>query len=69
MNLAQNDESGNQTKQIDIEYRIICDHISARHIDVEFCPTSKLTAIALTKPLPTILFQRCRNYCGLYQVQ
>lgn len=37
MKLEQNDSSGNQTKQKDIEYYINRSHIPAKHVNIKYC--------------------------------
>jgi hypothetical protein len=45
-----------RTKHIDVRYHFIRQHVQAGRINVEFCPSNRMTADILTKPLNTDAF-------------
>lgn len=52
--LDHNDPSGDRTEYVGGKYRIVSGHIPNSRIDVEYCPTSRITYNVVKKPLPMI---------------
>ena len=53
--------SGQKTKHMDNRYFWIKDRIGSENIKVEYCPTEKMVADFLTKPLQGNLFRKFRD--------
>ena len=53
--------SSKQTKHIEIQYYYIADHIEKGNLTVVWCPTKKMIADFLTKPLQGKMFQKIRD--------
>jgi hypothetical protein len=51
-----------RTKHIDIKYHFIKDLVKEGKIKIKYCPTKKMTADILTKPLPITAFTQHRNH-------
>ncbi len=63
--LMHNTTNTKQTKHIDIAYHHIHKCIDQQKIKLHYCPTSKMIADALTKPLAWAKFEWCRNQMGI----
>jgi hypothetical protein len=53
--------SSKQTKHIEIWYYYVADHIAKGDLSVVWCPTNKMIADFLTKPLQGKVFQQFRD--------
>ncbi|VEU38525.1 unnamed protein product [Pseudo-nitzschia multistriata] len=53
--------SGKRTRHMNIRYFFVTDRISAKELDVEYCPTLDMIADYFTKPLQGSQFRRFRN--------
>ena len=61
--LAKNgkESSGKRTRHFDIKYFYITDFISRDEITVRYCPTDKMVADYMSKPLVGVIFHKFRN--------
>lgn len=66
--MAKNDASGKRNKHIDIRYHLIRDLLHNRQLTVEYCPTDKMLADGLTKPLQRVLFEKFVCSIGLREM-
>jgi hypothetical protein len=57
--LAYNPENHARTKHIDVQYHYIRHLIDSSKVTVEYCPTNKMLADALTKPLAKKALYEC----------
>lgn len=63
--MMRNPEASARTKHIDIVHHLARERVQRREVEVEFCGTEEMVADAMTKPLPIVAFQRCRDGMGL----
>ena len=61
IDLANNPETSQRSKHIDVRFHYIRDHVRNQNIILESCPTSDMKADLLTKPLERITFEKLRN--------
>jgi hypothetical protein len=59
--IAKDDVHHSRTKHIDIRHHFIRDHVSKKHVHLDWVPTAGQEADILTKPLGRILFTRLRD--------
>ena len=67
--LGKNPVNHARTKHIDIRYHYVREAVEDHVIDLEYCPTKKMIADLLTKPLPKTQFETLRLEMGLRQGQ
>ena len=53
--------SGKRTRALNIRYFFLTDQIEKKNVEVQYCPTSEMTADFMTKPLQGKLFQKFRR--------
>lgn len=63
--LATNPVVSQRSKHIDIRVHAIRDRVRNKEVILAWCPTDKMTADILTKPLPKERFERFRNMMGV----
>jgi hypothetical protein len=54
--------SGKRTRHINIRYFFITDRVNMKEISIDWCPTKKMVADYMTKPLQESLFRELRDY-------
>ena len=54
--------SGKRTRHINIRYYFISDRVNMKEISIDWCPTKKMVADYMTKPLQGSLFRELRDY-------
>ena len=54
--------SGKRTKHINIRYFFITDRVNMKEISIDWCPTKKMVADYMSKPLQGSLFRELRDY-------
>jgi hypothetical protein len=54
--------SGKRTRHINIRYFFITDRVNMKEISIDWCPTKKMVADFMTKPLQGSLFRELRDY-------
>jgi hypothetical protein len=54
--------SGKRTRHINIRYFCITDRVNMKEISIDWCPTKKMVADFMTKPLQGSLFRELRDY-------
>jgi hypothetical protein len=54
--------SGKRTRHIDIQCFFIMDQVNMKEISIDWCPTKKLVADFMTKPLQGSQFRELRDY-------
>ena len=54
-----------RTKHIDIKYHFVREAVADNRIKLVYCPTERMTADPLTKPLPCSQFVKLRSMMGL----
>jgi len=54
--------SGKRTRHINIRYFFITDWVNMKGISIDWCPTKKMVADFMTKPLQGSLFRELRDY-------
>ena len=54
--------SGKRTRHINIRYFFIMDRVNMKEISIDWCPTKKMVAEYMTKPLQGSLFRELRDY-------
>ncbi len=54
--------SGKRTRQINIQYFFITDWVNIKEISIGWCPTQKMVADFMTKPLQGSHFRNLRDY-------
>ena len=68
LELTKNPSHHSCTKHIDICHQLIRERISSKKIKVEYCPTERMIADIMTKPLPKPTFEKFRNLLNVYLV-
>ena len=63
--ISKHRRADKRTKHIDIKYHYVRDQIERGEIKIEYCPTEKMVADAMTKPLNVVKFKTCRDLMGL----
>lgn len=66
LNLIKEEKLSNRTKHIDTRYIFVKDYIDKGIITCEYCPTEKMLADLLTKPLAASKHIEMTKQCGLY---
>ena len=56
-----------RTKHIDVQHHFIRDHVSKKHIRLEYVPTESQVADIFTKALPEDKYSKFRNSLGLLE--
>jgi hypothetical protein len=54
--------SGKRTRHINIRYYFISDRVNMKEISIDWCPTKKMVADYMSKPLQGSLFRELRDY-------
>ena len=54
--------SGKHTRHINIRYFFISDRVNMKEISIDWCPTKKMAADFMTKPLQGSSFRELRDY-------
>ncbi len=54
--------SGKHTRHINIRYFFITDRVNMKEISIDWCPTKKMVADFMTKPLQGSQFNELRDY-------
>ncbi len=54
--------SGKRTRHINIRYYFISDRVNMKEITIDWCPTKKMVADYMSKPLQGSLFKELRDY-------
>ena len=54
--------SGKRTRHINIRYFFITDRVNMKEVAIEWCPTKKMVADFMTKPLQGSHFRNLRDY-------
>jgi hypothetical protein len=54
--------SGKHTRHIYIQYFFIMDQVNMKEISIDWCPTKKMVADFMTKPLQGSQFRELRDY-------
>jgi hypothetical protein len=54
--------SGKRTRHINIQYFVITDRVNMKEISIGWCPTKKMVADFMTKPLQGSHFRNLRDY-------
>ncbi len=54
--------SGKRTRHINIRYYFITDRVNMKEISIDWCPTKKMVADYMGKPLQGSLFRELRDY-------
>ena len=54
--------SGKRTRHINIRYFFITDRVNMKEVAIEWCPTNKMVADFMTKPLQGSHFRNLRDY-------
>ena len=67
--IGKNPVSHARTKHIDVRYHYIREALNKGIIDLQYCPTHKMLADILTKPLPKNRFETLRTDMGLMKVK
>ena len=66
MSMARNPVGHKKLKHVAIRYHFLRELVHRGTVTVEYCPTGKMTADILTKPLGTVLFERHRGHLGVF---
>lgn len=61
LKILQNDKVSSRTKHIDVKFYFIKDLIKKEKFICEYCPTDKMIADGLTKPLPASKMEELRK--------
>ncbi len=54
--------SGKRTRHINIRYYFLTDRVNMKEISIDWCPTKKMVADYMSKPLQGSLFRELRDY-------
>ena len=63
--LAKNQNTHGRTKHVDIKYHFIRDHVEAKRVKLQYCPTEDMVADMFTKGLSTNPFEKLRKLAGI----
>eukprot|EP00794_Sanderia_malayensis_P011556 gene11556-biopygen9226 len=66
--LSKNPNSHSRTKHIDIKYHYVRDIVDNKQIELIYCPTEKMIADIMTKPLPRQKLEEMRSLIGVEQL-
>jgi hypothetical protein len=64
--LAKNPINHARTKHIDVQYHFIREKVEQKEFNLEYCPTDKMLADVLTKPVAKQQFQKLRDALHIY---
>lgn len=64
---AENDQTSNRIKHIDVRHLFIRDSVKKKIIKCIFCPTEEMSADILTKPLDKTKFEKFTKSLGLHE--
>lgn len=62
---VKDEKYSNRTKHIDTKFHFVKDYIDKNLVRCEYCPTEKMIADLLTKPLPVGKHIELRNKCNI----
>ena len=65
ISMAQNPVNHSRTKHIDIRYHYVRECVQDGSLILQYCPSEKMLADILTKPLPKFQFEMLRSEFGL----
>ncbi len=65
--ISKNPVSHARTKHIDIKFHFVREAVKEGIISLTYCPTEKMTADLLTKPLTRIRFKSLRKEMGMFE--
>lgn len=65
MKLSENNGINRRNKYIDITYHYVRDVVSKGIVNLEYVPTTEMTADMLTKPIARVKLEKLRGLCGL----
>ena len=65
--LAKNPVAHSRAKHIDIRHHFLRERIANNEISFKYCPTTRMIADILTKPLPRDLFEQFRTAVGVIE--
>ena len=65
VSLSGNWRADQRTKHIDVQYHFVREQVEAKTVQVKRIATTKNVADALTKPVPRIKFEWCRDHFGM----
>ncbi len=63
--MAQNPVHHARSKHIDMQYHFVREELEKKSDEVQFCPSSDMTANLLTKPLAREQFQKLHSQMGV----
>ena len=66
--LTKNPKNHSRTKHIDIKYHFVREAVEKKDVRLVYCPTEKMVADILTKPLPKPKFVELRRKIGVQQL-
>eukprot|EP00794_Sanderia_malayensis_P011707 gene11707-biopygen9383 len=66
--LSRNPNSHSRTKHIEIKYHYVRNVVDNKEIQLIYCPTEKMIADIMTKPLPRPKFEEMRSLIGVEQL-
>ena len=64
--LAKNEILSDRSKHIDVRFHFLRHHVQAGTIELKYCPTEKMVADALTKPLQRVKLSQHVADMGLH---
>lgn len=64
--IEEEERLSERSKHIDTRFHFVKDYVKGGLISCEYCPTEKMLADILTKPIPAKKFEEIRNYFGLH---
>lgn len=63
--LTQDDRTEKKSKHIDTKYNFVKDMVRQGVVQLEYCPTDRMEADLLTKPLPAVKLSQLRDAIGI----
>ena len=66
--LSRNPKHHNRVKHIDISFHFARERVASKEIEVIYCPTEKMIADVMTKPLPRDKFESFRSSLGVINI-